>query len=333
MIKTERGFGWVYLALAIGALLIAPFILTESYTRHLLILALIYAVVASNWDLSLGYGGLFNFAHLAFFSIGVYGYGIMAKSIGISPWLAIPLAGLLSVAAAMIVAVPILRLGGIYIILVTFAFSQLVLQIVVSQSDITGGNMGMVGLPPLKLPGYNFVRDGKLGYYFGAVILLLSSTFFLRWLVNSPTGLSIVALRDNADYAVSRGISLAKQRVITLAASALFTGIAGGYYGAYIRVASPDAFGMGLLSLLLSILLVGGTSTIYGPILAAFLLTFISEAMVDLGPWRHMIVAVMIVAVLIFYPGGIWQAATGFNEFLKRRLGGGAARKTSAQNT
>ncbi len=317
----ERLLPKLYIAAGLGLLLALPWIAQDTYTRHLLILALIYAVVASNWDLSLGYGGIFNFAHLAFFSIGVYGYGILAKTLGVSPWLAIPAAGILAVLAALVLAIPILRLGGVYIILVTFAFSELVLQLIVSQSDITGGMMGMVALPPLKLPGYNFLRDGKFGYYYGAVILLILSTLFLRRLVTSNTGLAIVALRDNADYAVSRGVSLARLRIVTLAASAFFTGIAGGYFGAYIRVAAPDAFGIGLLSLLLSILLLGGTSTIYGPIVAAFLLTFVSEAMIDLGPWRHMIVAVLIVAVLIFYPRGIWQALSHAHGALARRLG------------
>ena len=317
----------LYRVSALAFLVLVPLFVRDSYVRHLFILAFIYAVVASNWDLSLGYGGLFNFAHLAFFSIAVYGYGILAKSLGVSPWLAIPVAGFLAVLSALIVSIPILRLGGIYIILVTFAFSQLVLQLVVSQSDVTGGVMGMVALPPLKLPWHNFVRDGKLGYYYGGLILLILSTLFLRRIVTSHTGLSIVALRDNADYAVSRGISQARQRIITLAASALFTGIAGGYFGAYIRVAAPDAFGFGLLSLILSILLLGGTSTIYGPIVAAFLLTFVSEAMVDLGPWRHMVVAALIVLVLVYYPGGIWQALGRLHECLsgllaaRRRIG------------
>ncbi|MEO1191560.1 MAG: branched-chain amino acid ABC transporter permease [Pseudomonadota bacterium] len=312
----------LYLLLAILGLLGLPFVVTDSYSRHLLILAFIFAVVASNWDLSLGYGGIFNFAHLAFFSIGVYGYGILAKTLGFSPWLAIPLAGLLSAIAALIVAIPVLRLSGVYIILVTFAFSQLVLQLVVSQSDITGGMMGMVGLPPLSLPGYNVVRDGKFAYYYGAVILLLASTVYLRVLVKQPFGVSVMALRDNAEYAISRGVSLARQRTLTLVASAVFTGIAGGYYGAYLRVAAPDAFGLGLMTLLLSMLLLGGTATVYGPIIAAVLLTFLSEAMVDFGAWRHLVIAAIMIAVLIFYPRGLWEALTRLHLWLVRRLDG-----------
>ena len=293
-----------------AALVLLPLVIGDSYLRHLVIVAMIYAVIASNWDLSLGYGGIFNFAHLAFFGVGVYFCAIVSKVLGVSPWLAIPAAGLAAAAAAL-VCLPVLRLKGIYVILVTFAFGQLVLHLVISQAEITGGSVGMVFLPALEIGDYKFTRDGKLGYYYIALTVFLLSTFFLRRLVKSSFGLAVVALRDNEEYAVSRGIFLARQRVYTLTASALFTGIAGGFYATYLRVASPEIFGFGVLSLVLSMLLVGGIGTIWGPVLAAFALTFLSEAMIDFGAWRHLIVAAMIVLVLLFYPGGLLMALDG----------------------
>ncbi len=209
---------------------------------------------------------------------------------------------------AAIVCLSVLRLKGIYVILVTFAFSQLLLHLVISQAEITGGSVGMVFLPSLKIGDYNFALDGKLGYYYLALALFIASTYFLRRVVKSPFGLSVMALRDNEDYALSRGISLAQQRMLTLTASVLFTGMAGGFFATYLRVASPQVFGFGILSLVLSMLLVGGTGSIWGPIVAAFILTFLSEAMADLGAWRHLIIAALIVLVLLFYPGGFIMA-------------------------
>jgi len=301
-------------------LILLPVVFDGSYVRHLLIVALVYAVIASNWDLSLGYGGIFNFAHLAFFGTGVYFCAVMSKTFGFNPWLTIPGAGLAAVIAAAIVCLPVLRLKGIYIILVTFAFSQLLLQLVISQAEITGGSVGMVFLPSLKIGDYNFARDGKLGYYYLALALFVASTWFLRRLVKSSFGLSVVALRDNEDYALSRGISLARQRVLTLMASALFTGMAGGFYATYLRVASPQVFGFGILSLVLSMLLVGGISSVWGAIVAAFVLTFLSEAMADLGAWRHLIIASLIVLVLLFYPGGLIAALVKLQDKLRGAL-------------
>ena len=295
-------------AMAAGALLLVllPLVITDTYTRHLIILVFIYASVASSWDLSLGYAGIFNFGHLALFAIGLYSYALATKFGGVNGWAAIPLAGLMAMIAAAIVTVPILRLKGIYIILVTFAFSQLVLQLVVSQSDWTGGTLGMTGVPSLKLPGHNFIRDGKIGYYYTALVLLGANILFLRIFVRSPLGLSIVALRDNEEYAVSRGISLARQRLLTMVASAMFTGMAGGLYGAYVRNASIEAFGIGLLTLILSMVLLGGTATIYGSLLAGFVLVFLDEVMIDLGAWRPITIALLIILVMLVYPGGLF---------------------------
>src|SRR5690606_34961493 len=115
----------------------------STYIRHLMIVAFIFAIVASSWDLTIGYGGIFNFAHIAFFGIGVYAYGILGGTLGISPWLSLAGSGVAAMVAAAVITLPVLRLKGIYVVLVTFAFSQLCLQIVLSQSEITGGSQGM----------------------------------------------------------------------------------------------------------------------------------------------------------------------------------------------
>ena len=88
--------------------------------------------MAASWDLSLGYGGIFNFAHIAFFGLGVYVYAIGAKALGVPTLAALPLAGLVAGLVAVLITLPVLRLKGIYVILATFALSQLILQLVLS---------------------------------------------------------------------------------------------------------------------------------------------------------------------------------------------------------
>ncbi|GGE03903.1 branched-chain amino acid ABC transporter permease [Aureimonas endophytica] len=295
------------LAFAAGFALLAllPLVVGGSYGRHVLIMAFIYAVVASNWDLSLGYGGIFNFAHLALFGIGVYAYALLTKLAGIEPWAALALSGVLSTLAAVLVTVPILRLKGIFIILVTFGFAQLAMQVILSQSDLTGGTQGIVRIPSLTLGDHNMIRDNKFAYFYLALGLLAASTAVLRLVVRSRFGAAIVALRDNEDYAVARGLSVARLRLVTMASSAFFTGAAGAFYAAYQRNASIDVFGMSLSTVILSMVLLGGTGTIYGAILASFLLTLFSEAMADFGAWRPMIVALLIIGVMLAYPAGL----------------------------
>jgi len=292
--------------LIIGVLLVLPWVFDSSYIRHLFILVFIFAVVAASWDLSLGYGGLMNFAHVALFAVGIYTYAILAKTLGVNPWLAVLAAGPVAVAVALIVALPVLRLDGIYVILVTIAFSQLVYQIIISQSWVTGGTSGMVTLPPLSIAGYRLNSDGRIGYYYVALALLISACTFLHLTVRSKWGRAIVALRDAKYAAIARGVPEARTRALTLAASGLFTGFAGGLYGSYVRVASPDIFGLGTLTMVLSILLVGGVGSIWGPVAGAFVIILLSEAMADFGAWRNIAIAGLIIAVMVFYPGGIW---------------------------
>lgn len=287
-------------------LIVLPWIFDSSYARHLMVLVFVFGVVAASWDLSLGFGGLFNFAHVALFAVGIYTYAILAKTLGVNPWLAMLAAGPVAVLVAVIISLPVLRLDGIYVILVTIAFSQLVYQIIISQSSITGGTSGMVTLPALSIGDYRFTKDGRIGYYYAALALLVSACAFLYATTRSKWGRAIVALRDAKYAAISRGVPEARTRAITLAASGFFTGIAGGFYASYVRVASPDIFGLGSLTLILSILLVGGIGTIWGPVAAAFVIVLLSEAMADFGPWREILIAVLIILVMVLYPGGIW---------------------------
>ncbi|XSC42577.1 branched-chain amino acid ABC transporter permease [Bradyrhizobium sp. RDT10] len=181
-----------------------------------------------------------------------------------------------------------------------------------------------MSVPTVQLPGYNFLRDFKFGYYYVAFGLLVVSTVCLRLLVRSNFGLSIKALRDNDDYGVSRGIPIAQQRLKALVASAFFAGLAGGFYAIYPRVASPEIFLFSTSSLVLSMVLVGGTSTIYGPIFAAIVLTFISESLANFDNFaegRFMLIAVAMVVVLLFFPKGLASALPpAFERMSKKRM-------------
>ncbi|MBW2618302.1 MAG: branched-chain amino acid ABC transporter permease [Deltaproteobacteria bacterium] len=304
------------LVVIVAGLAVLPLVVSSFYIRHLVIVAMLYAIIASNWDLSLGYGGIFNFAHAAFFALGAYTAGILAKNFGVDPWLAIPAAGGVAVLASIIVCLPVLRVKGIYVCLVTFAFSQLCLQVVRSQREITGGAHGLTSVPPISIGSYSFVSDGKLAYYYLVLILLIASTVYLIKVVKSDFGLGVVALRDFEDYAISRGVPLARHRMLTLMASAIFTGMTGAIYTLYTGVAALELFGFGYTTTLLSMVLLGGMASIYGPIMGAFIVGFMLEFLMELGAWRFLVLAALTILVLVYYPGGIFGGLKG----LYRRL-------------
>ena len=313
--------------IGIVVFLAIPFVVTNKLLIHLGILGMLYAIVASNWDLTLGYAGVFNFAHLAFFGIGAYTSGILAVKLGVSPWLGIPCGGLSAALASIIVSIPAIRLRGIYVALLTFACSQLVLLLLLSQPLITGGQQGLTGVPQLQIGDFRF-RESSYAHFYLVGFLLLCSTIFLRRLVTSDFGLSLIALRDFEEYAVARGIPLARQRLLAFLLSSIFPGLAGAVYAHFLIVASPDIFGFSLVTLLLSMLLVGGVATIYGPVIVGVLMTFVSELMassawmsdvfgISRGPVRFMFVAVLIVLTMRFFPQGVWGLINQFSARLR----------------
>ena len=308
------------IALAIAVVAVAaPKLITGAYYQNLAILALLYAVVAANWDLTIGYAGLFNFAHIAFFGLGAYTTAVLTTRYSISPWLGIAAAVGLCVAVGAAVAFPATRLRGIYVALTTFAFTQLVSSLIVSRTSLTGGSAGLVLIPSLSIGSYDFYFN-TAGYFYLAEGLLIVSTIFLRVLVRSDFGLSFVAIREFEDYAASRGVPVARQRLVALVISSVFTGAAGAVYAHYLSVASPDIFGFGFVTLFLSMVILGGAGTIYGPILAAIVLTFFTESrqLAGLGDVRFMIISVVIVLVLLFARGGIWGAMQALGRIIGR---------------
>jgi branched-chain amino acid transport system permease protein len=296
-------------AIGIVIFIALPRLITDPYILHIAILGMLFAIVASNWDLTLGYAGVFNFAHIAFFGIGAYTSGVLAVRFGISPWLGIVLGVAAAVLIAAVVSIPAIRLRGIYVALLTFAFTQLALALIVSQTAFTGGISGLVGVPGLSIGDYQF-REHPSAYFYLIGVVLVVSTIFLRRVVTSDFGLSLIALRDFEEYAVSRGVPLARQRFLAFIFSAIFTGMAGALYVHYLLVASPEVFGFSLATLFLSMILVGGAATIYGPVVAGMILTFVSERMAELGPVRFMVLAVLIVVTMWVVPQGIWGQLT-----------------------
>lgn len=295
-------------AVAIAVVIVLlPVVVTSTYYRNILIIGLLYAVVASSWDLTLGYAGVFNFAQVATFGIGSYATGILALR-GFPPVLSMILAVVIAVAFNGLVAIPVLRLRGVYVALLTFAAAQLAGSVALGWTSVTGGSTGLVLVPDLVVGQFDFNYSPVAFVYLSAGLLVVTLVS-LRWIVRSPFGLSLLAGKDAEDYAASRGVPLGRQRVLALAIGAVFASAAGSVFAMYLSSASPTVFGFSTATLVLSMVLVGGAGTVYGPALAALILTLLQNTrqVAGLGPVTFMIIAVLIVLVLRFLPGGLWD--------------------------
>lgn len=297
-------------AVLAAACFVIPMVVSSTYWRSILIISFIYGIVAASWDLTLGYAGVFNFAQVATFGIGSYTAGILAIR-GVPPIVSILLAIIFGVIFNGIVALPVIRLRGVYVALITFAAAQIAGSIVLGWTSVTGGGTGLVLIPDLTILGFNF-NSSEIGFVYLAEISLIISLLILKKVANSSFGMSLVAGRDSEDYALSRGIALGRNRVLALLIGAGFASFSGALFTYYLASASPTLFGFGTATIVLSMVLVGGAGSIYGPAFAAVLLTTLQNIrqVASLGPITFMIIAALIVLILRFLPGGLWDITT-----------------------
>jgi len=296
-------------AFAVGALLVAaaalPLVWRNDYVIDVALTALIWMVLNQSWNLQLGIGGIWNFGQLAIFAIGGYVAGLVSLHWGINPWLALVMGGSAAALVSAVIAIPVLRLRGIYASLLTFSFAEVVRLLVISdESGLTGGSFGLSGIPGLAFEGLS--PDAKQrAYYWTALGLVVVTAVFIYVFIHSPLGTALKALRDSPAYAASRGVSPMKMQVVTFATSAFIAGVGGAFYAQYYGTISPSVMGLGPLSLFVAMLVVGGLGTFWGPMLGTALIMVVSEALRDLEEARLIVVGLILLLTIVLAPRGL----------------------------
>ena len=284
---------------------ILPIFLVDASSRFLAISCLLYATLAVSWNLTLGISGIANFAHLAFFAIGAYASAVFTSRTNLSPWLGLLIAIVVAAGCGGIAFIPILRLKGIYIALVTFVFSQICFLFVLNQSSWTGGSSGIGGLPTYYIGRISTDEHGRLGLYFIVASYFLFVIFLIDYLMRRPFGKSLIALRDNELYAKARGIPAFRQHLIAFIISAAMAGGVGALYAHFLGIVSPTFFGFNYTALVLSMVFLGGVGSLRGPIFGAVLIVIIYDKLNTQGLLRSLIVSAVVVLVIRFMPTGI----------------------------
>lgn len=319
----RMALSWTGFAVVLVAV---PFAIVDPAARFVAITALLYSMLAMSWNLTLGVAGIANFAHMAFWAVGAYASAIATTRWHLSPWLALLFAAACAAACGGVAFIPVLRLRGIYIALVTFVFAQLCFFIVLNQRKWTGGSSGIVGLRPFTLGGSSLGDNGKVGYYFLAAGLFLVLLVLCDVIFRSPFGRGLIALRDHEEYAVCRGVPPFRQHLFIFVISAAMAGATGSVWAHFIGVVSPEMFGFGYSALVLSMIFLGGVSSSRGPIAGAIVIAIVSDHLKDQGPWRFIVVSLIIMCVLWFFPrglAGLWESAVARVKGLRRRMADG----------
>ncbi len=172
----------------------------------------------------------------------------------------------------------------------------------------------------MTIAGQSLAQFGGLGYLWmlGAAVAVM--LIVLELIMASPFGHSLVALRDNEQLAQSRGVNRLRQQFIAFVISGAMAGFTGAMYVAYFRVADVSLFGFGLVTLGLSMIFLGGTKQIWGPVIGAVVITLVDHRLTGLDAWSPVVFAAGTIAVLIFAPGGISAALARGVAVLRGRL-------------
>lgn len=246
-----------------------------NYFCHLLIYFEIYVIVALSLNLLIGYGGLLQIAHAAYFGVGAYAAALVSLKFGLGFLPAMACGGAVAAALSLLVSLPAWRFRGDYFVMISLAVQVVLYSLMYNWVDLTNGPYGLAGIPRPAIAGSKFATNSSIFMLYGMVSLGLGG--LVNFLTKSPFGRSLQAMRDDELAARSLGIPIHRLKLeVFLLASAL-VGMAGGMYASYITYIDPTSFSIHESILMLSMVIVGGTGNIRGPVVGAAVLIAIPE--------------------------------------------------------
>lgn len=307
----------VAVVLCLAAAIAFPFLAPNQYIVHLGVMALIYAILAVSLNVVAGFAGLLSLGHAAFFGIGAYASTLSAMRWGLPVPVALLWAGVVSSAFGIFLAIPSLKVRGIYFKVVTLAFGLIMHILFVNLDWLTGGAQGIFGIPRPILFGMRLM-DARYYYLYTLVFFALAVLTTAR-LVKSPYGRSFVALRDNEMAAACSGIDARRVKFIAFMVSTFLAGVAGALYAHYVRFINPDAFTVTVSLNLLVMIVIGGLGNIAGSIVGATLVSVLPEALRFAQTYYYAVFGIVLVVVIVFAPEGLVALAGR----VVRRLGAG----------
>jgi branched-chain amino acid transport system permease protein len=285
------------------AICLAPLIWSDPHFHHLMVLAGIYAILALGLGLFMGFAGQISLGHAAFFGIGAYTTAILTTRYVFPTFLAFWASALSAALIAYLIGRPILKLKGYFLALATLGFGEIFLVIVRESTDLTGGIIGIFGIPWFSVMGFSF--DTYLKQYYLAWGVLTGLFIFSKNLVRSKVGRALLGVAASEDAASSVGIDVSKTKLDIFVLGSAFAGLAGSLFACVMSTANPEAFSLGFTTLIVMMVILGGMGTIYGPIAGAILLTWLMDVLSQYQEYSLPIYSVILLLLLIFFPDGI----------------------------
>lgn len=282
----------------------------SAYLIHLLILIGIYAILAIAMQLAVGFTGLLNLGHIAFYAVGAYVSALLALA-GWPFWLCVILAGIGAMLFGFLLAIPTNKIKGDYLALATLGFSFVIYAVALNWTSLTRGPLGLPGIPKPSL--FGFVFSDNLSFLILTLIIAAISYFIINRITKSPFGKVLEAIRDDELATRVMGKNTFKMKSYALGISAFFAGIAGSLYAHYITFIDPSSFTLMQLIPVVAIVIIGGLASLKGTIIATIILTLLPEPLrfigfpsSIIGPARQILYALFLLLILIYKPRGFY---------------------------
>ena len=284
-------------------------LVTNSYYQLMLTMVLVWACFGLSWNVLSGYTGLVSFGHAAFFGIGAYTTALGQLHLDLSPWVLIPIAGVLGGLAGLLIGLPTFRLRGVYFALAMLAYPLALLYVFewLGYQEVT--------LPMKRENAFAYMQflDQRI-YTIIALLMLIAFVMMTRWLERTRFGLALLAIKQNEAAAEAAGINTLAWKLRAITLSGAIAGVVGAFYAVVLLVVTPvSVFGMLVSAQALTVTLFGGVATAWGPVIGAGILIPLSEILhAELGHVlpgiQGVIFGIAIVILILVAPEGLfWE--------------------------
>jgi len=298
-------------ALGIGilaAVLIAlPIAYPKSYVMGVICRMYMYMILAGSLNVINGYSGQFNIGHAGFFCIGAYTEAILATKLGLSFWIALPIGGVMAAAIGLLVAMPTLKLRGTYLAIVTLGFSEIIRLVALNWEGLTGGPVGIKGIPSPLFFGFKVSKS--IHYYYIFLALVAIFFFVTHRVVNSRVGRAWLSIREDELAARSLGVETRFYKATNFMYGAFWAGIAGAAFAPYFKFISSDMFSLDEGFNILSMVIIGGQGTLLGPAVGSIIVNFLTEFLRPISQYRLVVYALLIIGMMWLRPQGLVGAS------------------------
>jgi branched-chain amino acid transport system permease protein len=269
----------------------------------LFVFAGIYTIAGLGVGLLLGHCGIVNLAQAVFYGIGAYSTAYLTVEMGAPNIAGFLVGAVVSMAIAFLIGWPVLRLTGHFLALATLALSIIGSALFFEWDWLTGGTLGIGGIPKIRLIG--FVLDTPARFYYFIWIIAFVCMLLARNLATSRSGLMFRAMRDSSEAAASLGIDLHRLRTRVFVLSALFGSIAGSLFAHYTSFVSVEGFGVSKSFSFLVITVIGGLQSVFGAVIGALFIIFLPEYLSRLGDFHQVLFGLALIGVVVGLQGGV----------------------------